>query len=102
MKTFITLSFLALFSSAVFASEFQNSAAAFANKISGTSNQINEELSFVETQNTASKFYCNEIVVKLQPELGVSIAGVPGLKFAFNAEFTVTRPLPQNLELDKP
>ncbi len=102
MKTFIKLLFLGLLSSTVSASEFQNSAAIFTNKISEMSTQISEELSLVDSANTSSKFYCNEIVVKPQPELGVTVAGISGLKFAFSAEFTISRPLPSNLELDKP
>ena len=102
MKIFIKLLILSLLSSAVSASEFQNSAANFTNKISEMSTQISEELSSVDTANTSSKFYCNEIVVKTQPELGATVAGISGLKFAFSAEFTISRPLPSNLELDKP
>lgn len=102
MKIFIISALLAFNISIANASDFQDSATLFVHKASIMSTQISEELSLVDRANRSAKFFCNEVVVKLQPELGVSVAGIAGLKFAFSVEYTVSRALPPNLELDKP
>lgn len=102
MKKFFVLSILGFYTSITTASEFQDSAVLFVQNASTMSSQMSQELSLVDRANSSAKYFCNEVVVKLQPELGVGVIGVVGLKFAFSVEYTVSRSLPPNLELDKP
>lgn len=102
MKKIVTLAILCLFNSTSFASEFSDSVSTFATKLKNTSTNLSRELESTNGSESSTDFYSNEIVVKLQPELGASVPGVSSLKFAFNVEYVLTRPLPQNLEVDKP
>jgi len=102
LKMIIVLAFLCVVSSSFASDDFQNFAENFANDMTKMSNNVNDELSAVERASSTTKFYANEIMFRVQPELGVAIAGISGLKFALTAEFTFTRKLPSNLVLDKP